>query len=353
MHEAHLGMKRIWRPIALVAALAFLALSFINASWLAPGPRGAIKLLAHRGVMQLSVEGKAECSATRIEPPHHDFIENTIAGIDEARRNGARMIEIDPVATADGKIALFHDQTLDCRTNGKGPVRAATMAQLKALDAGYGYTADGGKSYPLRSKGVGLIPELREALTLIGDGAVLYNFNSDDPAEADRLIAALAAAGRNVVAHGDGFSAPAPLQARFRSAFPKAWIFDDEGAAACTSAYLKAGWLGLTPDVCRGGTIAIPINYQWAFAGWPNRLIARMEAVGARVIVIGPYENGVARGLDLPEQIGEVPAGFNGYLWTDDIRTIGPALRPALNRRNPPQEAALAKALERRRAGRD
>ncbi len=346
-------MKQIWRPIALVAALAFLALSFINASWLAPGPRGAIKLIAHRGVMQLSSGTKGECSATQIEVPHHDFIENTIPAIDEARRNGARMIQIDPVSTADGKIALFHDLSLDCRTNGKGPVRGATLAQLKALDAGYGYSADGGKSFPLRGKGVGLIPQLGEALTLIGDGAVLFNFNSDDPAEADRLIAALNAAGRDVIAHGDGFSAPAPLHARFRSAYPKAWVFGDDSAAACTSAYLKQGWLGLTPAVCKGGTIAIPINYQWAFAGWPNRLIARMEAVGARVIVVGPYADGEARGLDLPEQIGEVPAGFNGYLWVDDIRAIGPALRPALNRRNPPQEAALADALERRRAARD
>ncbi len=349
-------MKRIWRPFALLAALAFVALSFINASWLAPGPRGNIKLIAHRGVMQLY--GRAStaqdgCTATKIEPPHHEFIENTIPGIDEARRNGARMIELDIAPTSDGKIALFHDQTLDCRTNGKGPVSGATLAQLKALDAGYGYSADGGKSFPLRGKGVGLIPALAGALRVIGDGAVLYRLSGTDPAEADMLIAALKSAGRDVKAHGDGFSAAEPLQARLRAAFPGVWNFSDDSAAACSAAYLKAGWLGITPAACRGGTIAIPLNYQWAFAGWPNRLIARMQAVGARVIVVGPYRGGQVAGLDLPEQIREVPASFNGYLWTDDIRSVGPALRPALNRRNPPQEAALAAALERRRAARD
>lgn len=349
-------MKRIWRPFALLAALAFVALSFINASWLAPGPRGNIKLIAHRGVMQLY--GRAStaqdgCTATKIEPPHHEFIENTIPGIDEARRNGARMIELDIAPTSDGKIALFHDQTLDCRTNGKGPVSGATLAQLKALDAGYGYSADGGKSFPLRGKGVGLIPALPAALTVIGDGAVLYNLRSKDAAAADLLIAALKSEGRDVLAHGDGFSVHEPLQTRLRAAFPKAWIYGDDSIRACTRSYLMLGWLGITPEVCRGGTIAIPLNYQWAFAGWPNRLIARMQAVGARVIVVGPYEEGTARGLDLPEQIRGVPASFNGYLWTDDIRSVGPALRPALNRRNPPQEAALAAALERRRAARD
>ena len=307
-------MKRIWRPFALLAALAFVALSFINASWLAPGPRGNIKLIAHRGVMQLSARAGPGCSAARIEVLHHEFIENTIPGIDEARRNGARMIELDIAPTSDGKIALFHDQTLDCRTNGKGPVRAATMAQLKALDAGYGYSADGGKSFLLRGKGVGLIPELAEALRVIGDGAVLYRLSGTDPAEADMLIAALKSAGRDVIAHGDGFVAAEPLRARLSTAFPGAWTFSDESATACSSAYLKTGWLGITPEICRGGTIAVPINYQWAFAGWPNRLIARMEAVGARVIVVGPYEEGAARGLDLPEQIRAVPASFNGYL---------------------------------------
>ena len=33
-------------------------------------------------------------------------------------------------------------------------------------------------------------------------------------------------------------------------------------------------------------------------------------------------------GLTLPEQLGEIPASFNGYVWVDDIWTVGPALRP-------------------------
>ena len=346
-------MKQLWRPIALVAAVVFLVLTFINASWLAPAPRGAIKLIAHRGVMQLPGSAGQGCSAARIELPHHDFIENTVPAIDEARRNGARMIALDVVPTDDGRIALFQDAGLDCRTNGTGPVRGASLAQLKALDAGYGYSADGGKSFPLRGKGVGLIPALAEALSVIGDGAVLFHLTGTDPAEADLLIAALKAAGRDVIARGDGFSAPAALQVRLRAAFPQAWIFSEDSAAACAAAYLKTGWLGITPEVCRGGTIAIPLNYQWAFAGWPSRLIARMEAIGARVIVVGPYQDGTPRGLDLPEQIRKVPADFNGYLWVDDIRSIGPALRPALGRRTPVQEEALAAALERRRAARD
>ena len=74
--------------------------------------------------------------------------------------------------------------------------------------------------------------------------------------------------------------------------------------------------------------LAIPINYQWIMWGWPNRLIARMASVGAKVIVFGPYESGKSNeGLTGAEQLGNIPANFNGYIWVEDINKVGPALR--------------------------
>ena len=52
----------------------------------------------------------------------------------------------------------------------------------------------------------------------------------------------------------------------------------------------------------------------------------------------------------LPEQLGEIPSTFNGYLWVEDIWTIGPALRPGRDRRNPAEIVAAEAGLERRRA---
>ncbi len=349
-------MKTWLKRIALALAIALLVSTVVNASWLGPIPRGYVKLIAHRGTMQQfnhTNPGMQDCTATRIEPPLHDYLENTVRGIVQARQLGAQMIQIDIAPTADGRIALFHDAMLDCRTDGHGPTGAATLAQLQVLDAGYGYSADGGKTFPLRGYGQHLIPSLEQALAAGQNGAFLYNFKTRDPEHARRLIAALKAAGRDPAVRGDGFSAPEPLAAELRRAFPKAWIYSDESVKACTKSYLTSGWLTVTPEACRNGTIAVPLNYQWAFAGWPNTLIARMEAVGARVIVIGPYGHHAPLGLDLPEQLGQVPAGFNGYVWVDDIYAIGPALHPAFNKRRPPDEAALAKALAARRAVRD
>jgi len=346
---------KVWlRRIGFVLALAFLALTFVNASWIAPSPRGNVKLIAHRGAYQLFDKtgvGRDSCTATRIEAPWHPFLENTLAGIDQAKRTGAQMIEVDIAPTSDGRVALFHDWTVDCRTNGTGKTRDLTLAELKALDAGHGYSADGGQTFPFRGKGLGAIPSLEEALTVAGTRPLLYNFKGKDAAEADLLAAALKAAGRDVEAIGDAFYGhPAPV-ARIAAHFPRAWAFSREAAMACTRAYLWQGWLGMTPSACKGQTLFVPLNRQWAFAGWPNRLQARIEAVGGRVVMLGPdTDSGAPMGLWLPEQIGGVPASFTGHVWVDDIQSVGPALRPAFNRRTPPQEAALAKALAARRA---
>ena len=66
---------------------------------------------------------------------------------------GADIVEFDVHPTTDGHFAVFHDWTLDCRTDGKGVTREHTLAELKKLDVGYGYTADGGKTFPVPRHG--------------------------------------------------------------------------------------------------------------------------------------------------------------------------------------------------------
>ncbi|MEJ6010083.1 glycerophosphodiester phosphodiesterase family protein [Novosphingobium aquae] len=347
----------VWlKRVGMVLALLLLILSFVNASWLAPIPRGTVKLVAHRGTsQQFSHKGldNQTCTATRIEPPVHDYLENTLPSLTSAVALGAQAVEVDIALTTDGRLALFHDWTLDCRTDGKGEVRSKTMAELKALDPGYGYTADGGKTFPLRSFNRGQIPALEDALAVLPDTGIVFNFKSRDAREADQLAAALKFLGRDVIKRGDGFLGTEVQAARIRKAFPGVWAFSKEGAKACTKAYLAAGWFGLVPDACKGGTLFVPLNYQWAFPGWPNRTLARMNSVGARVVLVGPMGDDLPMGLDLPEQIGKVPASFTGYLWVDDIYAVGPALRPYYNKRSPEKEMALAKNLEARRKARE
>jgi glycerophosphoryl diester phosphodiesterase len=348
-------VKRWLLRIATGLAVAFLVLTVVNASWLAPTPKGHVKLIAHRGVYQAFDHrglAKDTCTATRIEAPYHRYLENTLPSLHMAKALGAAMVELDFAPTKDGRLVVFHDWTLDCRTDGHGDTRDRTLAEIKTLDAGYGYTADGGRTFPFRGKGIGMIPTLAEYLREAGSKPLLFNFKSADPSEADRLAVALKAAGRDVEGIGDGFygGPEAGPVARIRQIYPKAWVFSKERAKACSKAYAIEGWFGVTPAACRNGTLIVPLDYQWAFPGWPNRAIARMDAAGAHVLMVGPQRGeGNPAGLDMPEQLGQVPASFNGYLFVDDIWNVAPALYPSLDRRTAEQQASAERGLARRR----
>src|SRR6202020_1529806 len=70
----------------------------------------------------------------RGEHLHHP--ENTMPAFQEAIRVGADFIEVDVQTTADGKLVLSHDSTVDRCTNGTGKVSEMTFDQIEALDAG-------------------------------------------------------------------------------------------------------------------------------------------------------------------------------------------------------------------------
>jgi len=62
--------------------------------------------------------------------------ENTIAAFRLALANGADGIELDVMLSADQKLVIIHDDTLDRTTNGHGQVGKTPFAALRELDAG-------------------------------------------------------------------------------------------------------------------------------------------------------------------------------------------------------------------------
>ena len=62
--------------------------------------------------------------------------ENTLASFRLAAEQGAQAVELDAKLSADGKVMVIHDPTVDRTTNGKGRVNQLTLAELKTLDAG-------------------------------------------------------------------------------------------------------------------------------------------------------------------------------------------------------------------------
>jgi glycerophosphoryl diester phosphodiesterase len=97
--------------------------------------------------------------------------ENTMPSFERAVELGADAIELDVHLTADGQLAVIHDANVDRTTDGSGDVAALTLADLRALDAGYHFTdADG--AFPHRGQGL-RIPTLAEVLAWLPDGVGL------------------------------------------------------------------------------------------------------------------------------------------------------------------------------------
>jgi glycerophosphoryl diester phosphodiesterase len=329
--------KRSWITRKRVIVLLVLALTLwlLNTSMLAPTPQGRPTLIAHRGVYHLydkvAAVGRDTCTAQFIHSPKHEIFENTLASIQQAVQLGADMVEVDVARTSDAQMVLFHDWTLDCRTEGTGPVRARSLEHLKALDIGYGYTADQGKSFPLRGKGVGQMPSVAEALSAFPETPLLFNFKSKDTTEADLLYRILKDSGRDSERIGDAFYGGPELGpvGRMRELLPNNWAFSTKDQAqSCTRDYLLYGWSNFVPSSCTNSVLVVPVNYQWAFWGWPNRLLERMQRVGGKVIVMGPFARGKSNeGLTELAQFESIPASFDGYIWVEDIIAIAPALR--------------------------
>jgi glycerophosphoryl diester phosphodiesterase len=86
-------------PWLLAGSLSLSAIVFLNNTNLLSAPQvGAPVLLAHRGVAQQfdmrDIENDT-CTASRMLPPVHAFLENTIASMRAGFEAGADVVEID------------------------------------------------------------------------------------------------------------------------------------------------------------------------------------------------------------------------------------------------------------------
>jgi glycerophosphoryl diester phosphodiesterase len=83
-----------------------------------------------------------------------EYPSNSMLAFTKAHEAGADALDTDLQITEDGVLVLFHDDTLDARTNGTGPVSSQTYAQLRTLDFAYNWSPDGGATFPYRGKGI-------------------------------------------------------------------------------------------------------------------------------------------------------------------------------------------------------
>jgi glycerophosphoryl diester phosphodiesterase len=114
--------------------------------------------------------------------------ENTFEAFRRAVDAGADAIELDVHLTADGELAVMHDPTLDRTTDRTITVAAATMAEIREADAGWGFLGEDG-DYPFRGTGL-TVPTLPEVVAWLPAGVGLA-VEIKAAAAADGVVAAL------------------------------------------------------------------------------------------------------------------------------------------------------------------
>ena len=92
------------------------------------------------------------------------YPENTILAFQKAVESGADGVELDVHLTRDGEVVVIHDERVDRTTDGVGYVKDHSLAELRRLNAAYGW-----RTAPQR------IPTLEEYLELIAPTGMKSN----------------------------------------------------------------------------------------------------------------------------------------------------------------------------------
>lgn len=314
------------------AELGVVIVAFVL-SWFVPhhpaAAKPAFSVMSHRGLYQTYPrEGLTPetCTAERIFPPKHSFLENTLPSMREAFRLGAHVVELDVHSTTDGRIVVFHDWTLDCRTEGRGVTEEHSFAELRALDIGYGYTADGHATHPFRCGQAdeacrlrNRMPSLEEVLQEFPDRRFVLNMKSKSRFTLETLVGVLRAQKakgyelRNLFF----FCNDQATNDQMRALLPEieapklAWA----GVNECWRHYAKEGAF---PSQCHGAYLAMPADeLQRRGETTARKVVADVHAVGSRFWAIR---------VDDAEALEFVRALPVDGIWTDVIDVIGPLL---------------------------
>jgi len=316
------------RKVLFVIAALLLGIWLNNTSLLVKTGDGHPEILAHRGLGQtFDVEGVKwnTNTAAIIHDPEHPYLENTIEGIRAAIQSGADLVEFDVRLTKDKQLAVFHDFLLEYRTNGRGAVSEHTMQELRKLDVGYGYTADGGVTYPFRGKGIGKMPSAKEVLHYFPQTAWLIHIKDGGMAAAKVLESYLLKLNGDWQKRVSVYDDETAVR-YFRDNYVGVRTLTKSMLKTALIHYLLLGWTGYVPESIRSMEVHIPASYAWLLWGWPDKFLQRMDAVNTRVVLV-KYVGGWSDGFDSEMDLEALPRNYNGCIWTNRVDAIGPILK--------------------------
>lgn len=312
------------RRTVLLIIISVLLLVWLNNTNVFYSKQRDYKLLAHRGLAQSYDVSKVDWdtnTAEIIDEPEHPYLENTIPSMQAAFDLSADVVELDVRLTKDKRLAVFHDFALEYRTNASGLVGDYTMAELKDLDIGYGYTADKGQTYPFRGKGLGLMPELAEVFSAFPGKELLINVKDGDVETyqvlwTDYLSRMTKDQLSLITVYGDDNGID-----YLREQSPDLRLLSMRMMKKALLKYELLGFTGYIPKELHNMELHLPLKYAKFLWGWPNKFVKRMESVNTRVLIVlgdGKW----SEGFDTEESLEAIPKGYKGYIWTNRIDKV-------------------------------
>jgi glycerophosphoryl diester phosphodiesterase len=183
------------------------------------------------------------------------FPENTLPAFAAALEAGIPYLEMDVWATADGTVVVHHDETLRRLCGVERRISEVTLAELKGMDAGFGFTAaDGG--HPHRDRGI-TVPTLAEVLAAFPQALCNIELKQESPAAEEPMVKTIsrAGAGGRVLLAAEKDAVMRRLRSRC-GMIPTSLSF---GEAADFFAWLAGG---CRDDYCPPG-VALQIPVRW------------------------------------------------------------------------------------------
>lgn len=287
-------------------------------------------IMAHRGLYQtyhrrdLTPE---TCTAERIYQPTHSLLENTLPSLKAAFDLNADSVELDVHSTIDGKIVVFHDWTLECRTNGIGVTEEQTFEYLRSLDIGYGYTADNHRTHPFRCEPAhndylvclkrNQMPSLREVLEAFPGKRFVINMKSRNPFTLETLINELKEIAKTLeydLSHLSFYCNHQPIHDAMKEALPMVDVpkLVKKDMQGCVENYLQTGHF---EKKCAGAWLGLPLNDFVRLGTKARKLLHDVHAIKSQFWVLG---------VDSEASYAYIKRYSIDAFWTDRIDLVGP-----------------------------
>ena len=113
---------------------------------------------------------------------------NTLSCYRTALEAGANAVEADLQVLGDGSLVMFHDGNTAPQTGEDRDLEGLTLAEMEALDAGWGFSPDGGFTHPYRGQGIH-VPTFAAFLDAFRGVPVLLDVKVQTEAMAQALFA--------------------------------------------------------------------------------------------------------------------------------------------------------------------